>query len=183
VTVCNHLWSVTDVSPSNVGCDECVRAGMQWVNLRICMTCGHVGCCNESVGKHASAHWLLNPGHPIIRSFEPTEDWWWCFSEGLLFDVRGAPPAPSRDGGVGPRRDRLSRGRMWILPDAVQAGKVSAQTIAESSATSAMVRVLQRAGGWRADMRRARTKTRKTGLPALSTPRLKAVTNSEPDSD
>jgi Zn-finger in ubiquitin-hydrolases and other protein len=100
MTLCKHLWSVVDVSPSNVGCDECVRAGMHWVNLRICMTCGYVGCCNGSLGKHASAHWLLNRGHPIIRSFEPGEDWWWCFSDGLLFEVKGAPRAPSHGGSL-----------------------------------------------------------------------------------
>jgi hypothetical protein len=97
VIPCDHLWSVIGVSPLSVGCDECIRAGMRWDKLRICMTCGHVGCCNDSVGKHASAHWLWNPGHPIIRSFEPEEDWWWCFSEGLLFEVKGAPPAPSHN--------------------------------------------------------------------------------------
>jgi Zn-finger in ubiquitin-hydrolases and other protein len=115
VTLCKHLWSVADVSPSNVGCDECIRVGMHWANLRICMTCGYVGCCNGSLGKHASAHWLLNPGHPIIRSFEPGEDWWWCFSDGLLFEVKGAPSAPSHKNTDGPRRGWLPPGRRSIV--------------------------------------------------------------------
>ena len=118
VTLCNHLWSVVDVSPSNAGCDECIRAGMRWVNLRICMTCGYVGCCNDSLGKHASAHWLCNPGHPIIRSFEPGEDWWWCFSDGLLFEVKDAPPAPSHKN-AGP-----SIGWLWSDSSATHSGSV-----------------------------------------------------------
>jgi Zn-finger in ubiquitin-hydrolases and other protein len=103
VTLCEHLWSVVDVTPSSVGCDECIRAGMHWVNLRICMTCGNVGCCNDSLGKHASAHWFLNPGHPIIRSFEAGEGWWWCFWDGLL-QVKNAPPAPSHTNAGAPWR-------------------------------------------------------------------------------
>jgi Zn-finger in ubiquitin-hydrolases and other protein len=141
VTLCNHLWSVVDVSPSKVGCDECLQAGMHWVNLRICMTCGNVGCCNDSLGKHASAHWLLNPGHPIIRSFEPGEDWWWCFSDGLLFEVKGAPPAPSHGNTYGPWRGWLPPGRGSIVRKAFQAGGASARTSTGSSTTSAMVRV------------------------------------------
>jgi hypothetical protein len=131
MALCNHLWSVVDVSPTNVGCDDCVRAGMQWVNLRICMTCGFVGCCNESVGKHASAHWLLNPEHPIIRSFEPGENWWWCFSDGLLFEVKGAPLAPSHDDADGSRDGGTSRVQASILPRQVQQQEMSPQTSTE----------------------------------------------------
>jgi hypothetical protein len=145
VTNCNHLWSVADVSPSNVGCGECVRSGMHWVNLRICMACGFVGCCNDSPGKHALAHWLLNPGHPIIRSFEPGDDWWWCFSDGVLFEVKGAPPAPSHNG---PWRGSLSPARGSIVPKAFQAGRAPAQTRTEPSATSAMARAVLQAKEW-----------------------------------
>lgn len=182
MTLCNHLWSVVDVSPLSVGCDECDSAGMQWVDLRICMTCGYVGCCNKSLGKHASAHWILNPGHPIIRSFEPGEDWWWCFSDRFRFDVKGAPPAPSHDIADGPQRDRPSRGRMPILPEAAKAERV-AQNGTESCATSAMVRALACANGVWAGIRRGWPKRQKAASLAASAPRLEAVTNSEADSD
>jgi uncharacterized UBP type Zn finger protein len=91
--VCNHLWSVVDVVPSSLGCEECIATSQKWVHLRLCMTCGYVGCCDESLGKHAAAHWLMNRGHPLIRSLEPGEDWWWCFTDELVFEVKGAPPA------------------------------------------------------------------------------------------
>jgi uncharacterized UBP type Zn finger protein len=95
VRVCNHLSTVIDVTPSAIGCEECQESGSEWVCLWLCMTCGHIGCCNDSLGRHASAHWLRNPGHPLIRSFEPGEDWWWCFVEKFRFEVKGSPPAPS----------------------------------------------------------------------------------------
>ena len=60
------------------GCEECLRIGSPWVHLRLCLTCGHVGCCDQSPGRHARRHAGL-VGHPIIRSFQPGEDWRWCF--------------------------------------------------------------------------------------------------------
>jgi len=92
---CQHLDRVRDVTPSAQGCEDCLRIGGRWVHLRICMTCGHVGCCDNSPGRHATAHWHDQPDHPLIRSFEPGEDWWWCYSEELFFEVAGATPAPS----------------------------------------------------------------------------------------
>lgn len=92
---CSHLDRVAEVGPSSNGCYECLQTGASWVHLRICMTCGHVGCCNNSIGKHAAAHYESNPDHPVIRSFEPGEDWWWCYPEALFFYVDGAPSAPS----------------------------------------------------------------------------------------
>jgi hypothetical protein len=75
-----HLAFVQDdVEPRTPeGCEECLRIGSPWVHLRLCLTCGHVGCCDQSPGKHARRHAGL-VGHPIIRSFEPGEDWRWCF--------------------------------------------------------------------------------------------------------
>ncbi len=92
---CSHVDLVQDVTPSADGCEDCLRTAGWWVHLRLCMTCGHVGCCDSSPNKHATAHWRANHGHPIIRSFEPGEDWWWCYEDQLVFDVEGAPPAPS----------------------------------------------------------------------------------------
>ncbi|WP_026875176.1 UBP-type zinc finger domain-containing protein [Jiangella gansuensis] len=92
---CEHLGAAHDVDPSGDGCVECLRDGGRWVHLRICMSCGHVGCCNDSPGRHATAHWHDNADHPLIRSFEPGENWWWCYQDELAFEVEGAPPAPS----------------------------------------------------------------------------------------
>jgi EmrB/QacA subfamily drug resistance transporter len=94
--LCTHLdTAVDDVEPSGDGCVECLRTGGVWVHLRLCMTCGHVGCCDNSPGRHATAHWREHPDHPLLRSFEPGEDWWWCYVDDLAFEVDGAPPAPS----------------------------------------------------------------------------------------
>lgn len=92
---CSHLDTVEDVTPSSNGCEDCLRMGGRWLHLRLCMRCGHVGCCDNSPNRHATAHWHALPDHPIIRSYEPGEDWWWCYADDLMFDVDGAPPAPS----------------------------------------------------------------------------------------
>ena len=93
---CTHLSvEMAEVEPSSAVCDRCVQAGSTWVHLRVCTTCGHVGCCDSSPNRHATRHWQAHPDHPIIRSYEPGEDWWWCFVDQLWFDVDGAPPAPS----------------------------------------------------------------------------------------
>ncbi len=60
------------------GCEECLRDGTRWVHLRLCLTCGHVGCCDSSVGRHASGH-FADTDHPVMRSFERGEGWRWCF--------------------------------------------------------------------------------------------------------
>src|SRR5712691_1484005 len=92
---CTHLDQVQDVTPRPpAGCEECLATGMRWVHLRLCMSCGHVGCCDQSPGKHATAH-AHTTTHPLIRSYEPGEDWWWCYPDELFFEIEGAPPAPS----------------------------------------------------------------------------------------
>ncbi len=91
---CEHLDTVEAVEPSADGCEDCLASGGRWVHLRICQQCGHVGCCDSSPNRHATAHWR-EAGHPLIRSFEPGEDWWWCYPDELMFEVHGAPPAPS----------------------------------------------------------------------------------------
>jgi uncharacterized UBP type Zn finger protein len=79
VTTCTHLDSIRDVQPdSTQGCPDCLAEGSRWVHLRECLQCGHVGCCDSSPKRHASAH-FHSTAHPIVRSIEPGEDWRWCF--------------------------------------------------------------------------------------------------------
>jgi uncharacterized UBP type Zn finger protein len=75
---CRHLADGPDPQTRTTGCEECLAAGMRWVHLRLCLTCGHVGCCNASDGKHATAH-FEETSHPVIRSHEPEETWCWCY--------------------------------------------------------------------------------------------------------
>ena len=93
-TTCSHLDTVRDVAPSDDGCHECLQMGSSWVHLRICESCGHVGCCDNSPQRHATRH-NAETGHPLIRSFEPGENWWWCYPDQLVFEIEGAPPSPS----------------------------------------------------------------------------------------
>ena len=81
---CTHLDQIRDVTPKTEGCEECLGNGEHaWFHLRLCLTCGHVGCCDSSPGKHASAHFEAT-GHPIVRSFQPGETWRWCLEDDLL---------------------------------------------------------------------------------------------------
>jgi hypothetical protein len=73
-----HLTYVRPVTPHSTGCEDCLRIGSTWVHLRLCLTCGHVGCCDSSPNRHARKH-FHHSGHPIIQSFEPGENWRWCF--------------------------------------------------------------------------------------------------------
>ena len=92
---CTHLDTIQDVTPSDVaGCHECLQIGGTWVHLRMCQRCGHIGCCENSPNKHAAAHFSESQ-HPLIRSYEPGEDWYWCYVDDFGFDVDGAPPAAS----------------------------------------------------------------------------------------
>ena len=75
---CAHTDRIQTVYPSAQGCEECLAAGDAWVHLRICMECGHVGCCDASPGRHATAHFHAT-GHPVMRSIEPGERWGWCY--------------------------------------------------------------------------------------------------------
>jgi hypothetical protein len=74
-----HLSLIRPVAPRTPqGCEECLALNSTWVHLRLCLTCGHVGCCDSSPLKHARAH-AAHDRHPIVRSFEPGEDWRWCY--------------------------------------------------------------------------------------------------------
>jgi uncharacterized UBP type Zn finger protein len=89
-----HIDEVRPVSPKTRGCQECLKAGTQWVHLRLCMTCGHVGCCDSSPSKHATGHFRTT-AHPIIRSLEPGEDWAWCYVDEQEVELEEAPrPRP-----------------------------------------------------------------------------------------
>jgi CPA2 family monovalent cation:H+ antiporter-2 len=101
-TTCGHLDAIVTTTPVTPdGCEECLAEGGTWVHLRLCTTCGHVGCCDDSEGRHATAH-FRRTGHPVIESFEPSERWRWCFVDEQL--VTGGPPA-RLDGGIpGPDR-------------------------------------------------------------------------------
>ena len=77
-TQCMHTDQIEQVTPSSEGCEGCLKLGDSWVHLRLCRTCGHVGCCNSSKNKHAQKH-FDSTNHPIVQSFEPGEDWLWCY--------------------------------------------------------------------------------------------------------
>jgi hypothetical protein len=86
---CTHLDHVRPVQPRTPqGCEECLASGSRWVHLRLCLECGHVGCCDDSPNKHATAHFRV-ASHPVIRSFEPGEDWGWCYVDEVFLE-----PAP-----------------------------------------------------------------------------------------
>jgi hypothetical protein len=89
--VCTHLDLTQDVQPSGNGCVECLATGDRWVHLRLCMTCGHVGCCDSSPNRHATAHFHADNSHPLVQSYEPGEDWWWCYRDNVAFSVAHAP--------------------------------------------------------------------------------------------
>jgi len=77
---CSHLDSiqVTDLPEPLLGCEECLKISAWWVHLRMCLTCGKVGCCDNSPNRHATAH-FHETSHPLIRSAERDEDWLWCY--------------------------------------------------------------------------------------------------------
>ncbi len=79
---CAHLELVLDLGPRTQGCEECLRLGERWVHLRLCLTCGHVGCCDSSRRRHAIAHFWAT-SHPIVRSLEPGETWRWCYVDDI----------------------------------------------------------------------------------------------------
>ena len=99
--VCTHLDEVTvhELPASVDGCVDCLRDGGKWLHLRICLSCGHVGCCDDSPSRHATAH-AHEASHPLIRSLEPGEEWSWCYDDEVAMVVDGVsgetriPPSP-----------------------------------------------------------------------------------------
>ena len=88
---CRHLDLIDPAAgPDSNGCEDCLAAGGRWVHLRMCRSCGHIGCCDSSPARHASAH-HRQTGHPLISSYEPGEDWWYCYDDRLTFGISGVP--------------------------------------------------------------------------------------------
>ena len=88
---CTHLDQIdTSLTPSGDGCKECLESGGRWVHLRLCLECGHVGCCDDSPNRHASKHAHAD-SHPLMRSYEPGEEWWWCFVDKIAFEIDDDP--------------------------------------------------------------------------------------------
>lgn len=97
---CSHISSVPvqdgvlGTPPTTQGCGRCEEIGSTWLHLRRCVECGAVGCCDDSPNKHASAH-ARERGHVVMQSFEPGEDWVYCFTDDLTTEVDGAENSPS----------------------------------------------------------------------------------------
>lgn len=84
---CDHIGHVKPLPPKTPeGCEECLKAGGRWVHLRLCLTCGHVGCCDSSPNRHATKH-FHQTHHPIVASYEPEERWAWCFVDEEAVDL------------------------------------------------------------------------------------------------
>ena len=88
--VCTHTDQIRmlELPDEIAGCEDCLATGGRWVHLRMCMTCGKIGCCDSSPNRHASKHAHAD-GHPILRSAEPDEDWSWCVIDEVAFVVDG----------------------------------------------------------------------------------------------
>jgi uncharacterized UBP type Zn finger protein len=85
MAACPHLAQIREVTPKTNGCEECLKIGDAWVHLRLCKTCGHVGCCDSSKNKHATKH-FHQTGHPVIASLEAGEEWGYCYVDDAFFD-------------------------------------------------------------------------------------------------
>ena len=83
---CSHLDTIRDVTPGSLGCEECLKMGSPWVHLRLCRTCGHVGCCDSSPNRHATAHYHTTE-HPIITSGEVGETWAYCYPDDRILSA------------------------------------------------------------------------------------------------
>ncbi len=83
---CEHFGQIKEVAPSAEGCEDCLKTGGRWVHLRLCETCGHVGCCDSSPNRHATRH-FQDTRHPVIKSFEPGEGWGYCYVDDLFVET------------------------------------------------------------------------------------------------
>lgn len=81
---CAHLDQIRDVTPNTPeGCEECLAMGDEWVHLRLCLECGHVGCCDSSKNKHATKH-FHGTGHPIVQAYAESDSWRWCYVDNIM---------------------------------------------------------------------------------------------------
>ncbi|HLW75353.1 MAG TPA: UBP-type zinc finger domain-containing protein [Bryobacteraceae bacterium] len=80
---CQHLDQIKIRTSDKHVCEDCIKTGDRWVHLRMCLTCGHVGCCDSSKNKHATKHYHATK-HPVIRSIEPGESWVWCYPDDAI---------------------------------------------------------------------------------------------------
>jgi uncharacterized UBP type Zn finger protein len=94
MATCSHLDPAVDTPPSGTGCVECLATGGRWVHLRRCVECGHIGCCDNSPGRHATGH-FGSSRHPLIQSFEPGEEWFWCYVDEVALELEDRPPSPA----------------------------------------------------------------------------------------
>ena len=83
---CEHVAAMVPVTASASGCEECLKMGDSWLHLRLCKMCGHVGCCDNSKNRHATTHFHAS-NHAIIKSFEPGEDWGYCYVDDLFYET------------------------------------------------------------------------------------------------
>jgi uncharacterized UBP type Zn finger protein len=88
---CNHVNAIHEVTPSALGCEDCLRTGDRWVHLRLCRTCGHVGCCDSSPNKHATQHYHQTK-HPIIEGYDPPEGWGYCYEDDAMIELDHSTP-------------------------------------------------------------------------------------------
>ena len=89
MAICTHLGfaKITELPPRILGCEECLKIGSRWVHLRMCLTCGKIGCCDSSPNRHARQH-AAEEGHPLVRSAEPGEGWSYCFVDDVMMELR-----------------------------------------------------------------------------------------------
>ena len=88
---CGHDETIRAVTPASLGCEECLASGDSWVHLRLCRTCGHVGCCDDSLNRHANKHYL-DTGHPIIEGYDPPDGWGWCYPDKRIIELPDQTP-------------------------------------------------------------------------------------------
>ena len=93
MALCGHVDTIVGAEPSGPGCEECLATGGYCTHLRMCQTCGHVGCCDKSPYRHPAAH-FESTSHPLIHSLEPGEQWFWCFVDEAAFEL-DLPSGPS----------------------------------------------------------------------------------------
>ena len=90
MAACSHLDTIEypELPGAIAGCEECLETGSRWLHLRLCTECGSIHCCDDSPNRHATAHHAAT-GHPVIRSAEPGEDWFWCYDDEVAFTLAG----------------------------------------------------------------------------------------------